>query len=57
MKRYRAILLLIILSIGIAACRAPIRMEKDPFFESFYEKARLIMTEEEMEIYVRFRKR
>jgi GWxTD domain-containing protein len=53
MKRYRAILLLIILSIGIAACRAPIRMEKDPFFEPFYEKARLIMTEEEMEIYKR----
>jgi len=46
-----------ILSIGIAACLAPIRVEKDPFFEPFYEKARLIMTEEEMEIYVRFRKR
>jgi len=53
MKRFTEVLLLTVLFVGIAACRTPIRMEKDPFYESFYEKARLIMTEEEMEIYKR----
>ena len=27
------------------------RIERDPYFESFYEKARLIMTNEEIQIY------
>jgi len=46
-------ILLAVLFVGIAACRTPVRIEKDPFYESFYEKARLIMTEEEKEIYKR----
>jgi GWxTD domain-containing protein len=29
----------------------PIRLKPDPFYESFYEKTRLIMTQEEMETY------
>lgn len=53
MKGFTDLLLLAVLFVGIPACRAPVHMEKDPFFESFYEKARLIMIEEEMEVYKR----
>lgn len=53
MNRYNKILLLVILSVWITACRAPVNIEQDPFYESFYEKTRLIMTKEETEIYKR----
>jgi GWxTD domain-containing protein len=53
MKRSHEILLLVIPLVWIAACRAPVNIEKDPFYESFYEKTRLIMTKEEIEIYKR----
>jgi GWxTD domain-containing protein len=52
MKRFH-ILLLVILLVWTAACLAPIDIEQDPFYESFYEKTRLIMTKEEIEIYNR----
>jgi len=53
MKRFKKVPLLVILFVWIAACRTPINFEPDPFYESFYEKTRLIMTEEEIEIYKR----
>jgi len=53
MKRFHKILLLVILLVLTAACRAPIDIEQDPFYESFYEKTRLIMTKEEIEVYKR----
>ncbi len=37
----------------VVSCRTPIDMEKDPFYESFYEKTSLIMTREEIETYKR----
>lgn len=51
MKRFKKVLLLVILFVWIATCRTPINIEHDPFYESFYEKTSLIMTKEEMEIY------
>jgi hypothetical protein len=45
--------LLIIFVVLADVCRTLIDMEKDPFYESFYEKASLIMTKEEIEIYKR----
>lgn len=42
------LLLLVLLNSCGAASR---RIEQDPYFESFFEKARLIMTREEIEIY------
>lgn len=53
MKRYGIAFLLAFLFVWTAACRTSISIEKDPFYESFYEKTRLIMTEEEIEIYNR----
>jgi GWxTD domain-containing protein len=53
MKRFHLALQLVILVILIASCRAAVNIEKDPFYESFYEKTRLIMTKEEIEIYKR----
>jgi GWxTD domain-containing protein len=44
-----ALLLLIALSFSCSA--AGRRIERDPFFEPFYEKTRLIMTNEEIQIY------
>ena len=44
-----AALLTILLLNGCAAREA--RIERDPYFESFFEKARLIMTNEEIQIY------
>ncbi len=45
--------LVIIFVVPAVVCGAPIDMEKDPFYESFFEKASLIMTKEEIEIYKR----
>jgi GWxTD domain-containing protein len=53
MKKYPLALILIILFFGILSCRKPIDLEQDPFYESFYEKTRLIMTKEEIDIYKR----
>lgn len=53
MKRYGIAFLLAFLFVWTAACRTSISFEKDPFYESFYEKARMIMTKEEIEIYKR----
>ena len=39
---------IIIFSIGGSSC---LTLQKDPFYEVFLEKVRLIMTEEELEIY------
>lgn len=49
----RKILLLAVWLVVVVSCRTPIDREKDPFYESFYEKASLIMTQEEIEIYRR----
>ena len=51
MKRLNEALLFVILFVGVAACRTPLNIEKDPFYESFFEKTSLIMTKEEIEIY------
>jgi len=40
-----------IIMIHSAGCTPRINIKKDPFYESFYEKARIIMTEEELKIY------
>ncbi len=53
MKRFNKVIPLVILLVWTAACRTPIDIEQDPFYESFYEKTRLIMTKEEIEIYKR----
>ena len=53
MKKINWVLLLTLPFIMTAACRTPVSIEKDPFYESFYEKTRLIMTKEEIEIYKR----
>jgi GWxTD domain-containing protein len=53
MKRFDVILLLMILVACFFSCYTPVNIEQDPFYESFYEKARLIMTKEEIEIYKR----
>ena len=53
MTRYNKVILLVILTVWIAPCRTPTKIEQDPFYESFYEKTRLIMTKEEIEIYKR----
>lgn len=53
MQKFRWVFPIAILSIMIAACRTSVTIEKDLFYESFYEKTRLIMTKEEMEIYKR----
>ncbi|MCJ7681025.1 MAG: GWxTD domain-containing protein, partial [Candidatus Aminicenantes bacterium] len=34
-----------------SACRGTVRMKDDPFFDSFYEKAQIIMTKEERTVY------
>ena len=44
-------LLLITLIFLSTGCRSRIQMEQDPFYDSFFEKASLIMTDEEKEIY------
>jgi GWxTD domain-containing protein len=49
----KKILLAAAMLVAAFSCRAPIDMEKDPFYESFYEKVSLIMTREEIEIYKR----
>ena len=51
MKRLNEALLFVILFVGVAACRTPLNIEKDPFYESFFGKTSLIMTKEEIEIY------
>ena len=43
--------LMIAVFICSAACMTFYKKSKDPFFESFYEKSRLIMTDEEKKIY------
>lgn len=53
MKKFSKVFLIAFLFVWTAACRTSISIEKDPFYESFYEKARLIMTKEEIEIYKR----
>lgn len=53
MSKFLKILLPVILFYLYTACRVPLHIEQDPFYESFYEKARLIMTSEEIEIYKR----
>lgn len=53
MKRYDTAFIIAILFVWISACRTAVTIEKDSFYESFYEKTRLIMTEEEIEIYKR----
>ena len=53
MKRFNRALLVIILIVVFSSCQAPINLEQDPFYETFFEKTRLIMTEEEIEIYKR----
>lgn len=55
-SRYRVLLTplgLSLMALFVAGCLTQFSMEQDPFFESFYEKASLIMTEEEQEIYKR----
>ena len=37
--------------LGLSACRETIRMKDDPFFDTFYEKALIIMTREERSVY------
>ncbi len=48
----RSILGIFALLVLMNACAAKVtRIERDPYYESFYEKARLIMTKEEVQIY------
>ncbi len=47
--RYKPFLFLLV--VFYFSCHLPIRIKKDPFYESFYEKTRLIMTQNEMKIY------
>ena len=42
---------LIVLLFYASACRTPLNIEQDPFYDSFYEKTSIIMTKEEIEIY------
>ena len=49
-KNFFPVIIFIVLAV---VCRAPIDLEKDPFYKSFYEKTSLIMTKEEIEIYKR----
>ncbi|MBU4254464.1 MAG: GWxTD domain-containing protein [Acidobacteria bacterium] len=37
--------------LSASACRGTVRMKDDPFFDTFYEKARIIMTKEERLVY------
>jgi GWxTD domain-containing protein len=37
----------------ISACASTMKMARDPFFKSFFEKTQMIMTKEEVEIYKR----
>lgn len=48
LKLFLVVVIPIILSIG---CTTEISIKKDPFYKSFYEKTRIIMTEEELKIY------
>jgi GWxTD domain-containing protein len=50
MKRSLLAIPLLILFLNACAARGS-RIESDPYFESFFEKARLIMTNEEIQIY------
>jgi GWxTD domain-containing protein len=47
-KLFLVVVIPIILSTG---CGPGISIKKDPFYKSFYEKTRIIMTEEELKIY------
>ncbi len=48
LKLFLIVIIPIILSTG---CTSGISIKKDPFYKSFYEKTRIIMTEEELKIY------
>jgi len=50
-KRLYFIILLLLLTFWAVACSIFGNVNTDPFYESFYEKARLIMTDEEIKIY------
>ncbi|MBU4267853.1 MAG: GWxTD domain-containing protein [Acidobacteria bacterium] len=50
MKRSLLTILAVLVLMNACAARST-RIERDPYFESFYEKARLIMTKEEIQIY------
>ncbi len=56
MRDFNAFILKLFIVLAIlmtlsAGCKPGINIKIDPFFESFYEKARIIMTEEELKIY------
>jgi GWxTD domain-containing protein len=51
MKRFIFVILAVAALLSGCASARNTRIERDPFFESFYEKARLIMTKEELQIY------
>lgn len=48
LKLFPVVVIPIILSTG---CTSGISIKKDPFYKNFYEKTRIIMTEEELKIY------
>ena len=50
-KSMQYIPFLIVLLVFYSGCQMPIRKSSDPFYESFYEKTRLIMTQDEMKAY------
>lgn len=43
--------ILTLLFLTLAGCRARVSMKHDPFYDTFYEKTRLIMTNEEIGVY------
>jgi len=48
----RSLLAVLVVLVFMNACATQgARIERDPYYESFYEKARLIMTKEEIQIY------
>lgn len=51
MKTRHILLLITILSLLPSACNTRTHMEQDPFFDSFYDMTRHIMTSEEIDIY------
>jgi GWxTD domain-containing protein len=51
-RTFRRVFPAALLLLALHGCSAArMRIERDPFYESFFEKARLIMTREEVEIY------
>jgi len=50
-KSMQYISFLFLLIFSYVGCQMPIREKNDPFYESFYEKTRLLMTKDEMKAY------